>query len=58
MGFPPTISGGPWNLPTSIPSGIDKMEVLREPNSALYGSDALAGVVSMTTARGITLFLY
>ncbi|MGC2401530.1 MAG: TonB-dependent receptor plug domain-containing protein, partial [Acidobacteriaceae bacterium] len=35
--------------------GIDKVEVLREPNSALYGSDALAGVVSLTTARGSTL---
>jgi len=35
--------------------GIDKIEVLREPNSALYGSDALAGVVSLTTARGSTL---
>ncbi len=29
--------------------------MLREPNSALYGSDALAGVVSLTTARGSTL---
>jgi vitamin B12 transporter len=41
--------------------GIDGIEVLREPNSALYGSDALAGVVSMTTARGTTrlpLFTY
>src|SRR5450631_629494 len=35
--------------------GIDKIEVLREPNSALYGSDALAGVVSLTTARGNTM---
>jgi vitamin B12 transporter len=34
--------------------GIQQIEVLREPNSALYGSDALAGVVSMTTARGTT----
>jgi len=35
-------------------TGIDQIEVLRGPNSALYGSDALAGVVSMTTPRGIT----
>ena len=34
--------------------GIDQIEVLREPNSALYGSDALAGVVSLTTPRGST----
>jgi iron complex outermembrane receptor protein/vitamin B12 transporter len=41
--------------------GIQQIEVLREPNSAMYGSDALAGVVSMTTARGTTklpLFTY
>ena len=41
--------------------GVQQIEVLREPNSALYGSDALAGVVSMTTARGSTklpLFTY
>jgi vitamin B12 transporter len=41
--------------------GIQKIEVLREANSALYGSDALAGVVSLTTARGTTklpLFTY
>ena len=34
--------------------GIQSIEVLREPNSALYGSDALAGVVSITTPRGTT----
>jgi iron complex outermembrane receptor protein/vitamin B12 transporter len=33
-------------------TGIDQIEVLRGPNSALYGSDALAGVVSMNTPRG------
>ena len=41
--------------------GIQKIEVLREPDSALYGSDALAGVVNLTTARGTTqvpLFTY
>ena len=41
--------------------GLQKIEVLREPNSALYGSDALAGVVNLTTARGSTeypLFTY
>jgi vitamin B12 transporter len=41
--------------------GVQSIEVLREPNSALYGSDALAGVVSLTSARGTTplpLFTY
>jgi vitamin B12 transporter len=36
--------------------GLQKIEVLREPNSALYGSDALAGVLNLTTARGTTLY--
>jgi vitamin B12 transporter len=41
--------------------GFESIEVLREPNSALYGSDALAGVVSLTSVRGSThlpLFTY
>ena len=35
-------------------TAIDHLEVFRGPNSALYGSDALAGVVSMATQRGTT----
>ncbi|HWH58265.1 MAG TPA: TonB-dependent receptor [Terriglobales bacterium] len=35
-------------------SGIDTVEVLRGSNSVLYGADALAGVVSLTTKRGVT----
>jgi vitamin B12 transporter len=34
--------------------GAHHIEVLRGPNSALYGADALAGVVSITTPRGVT----
>ena len=30
------------------------MEVFRGPNSALYGSDALASVINITTRRGVT----
>ena len=35
-------------------AAIAQVEVLRGPNSVLYGSDALAGVISLTTARGST----
>jgi len=55
------IGGAVDFFPTSPRSAIQQIEVLREPNSALYGSDALAGVVSLTTARGTTklpLFTY
>ncbi len=42
--------------------GVSSIEVLREPNSALYGSDALAGVVSLTSTRAavtrLPLFTY
>ncbi|HEX4577278.1 MAG TPA: TonB-dependent receptor [Edaphobacter sp.] len=53
--------GGAVDFSNFATLGIQQIEVLREPNSALYGSDALAGVVSMTTARGTTklpLFTY
>jgi vitamin B12 transporter len=46
--------GGAVDFSSLATVGIQQVEVLREPNSALYGSDALAGVVSMTTARGTT----
>ncbi len=60
-GLPASFMGGFSDFATLPALGIEQMEVLRGPNSALYGSDALAGVVSMTTARGTTplpLFTY
>ena len=53
-GVPADDIGGAVEFANIDSVGIEKIEVLREPNSALYGSDALAGVVSMTTARGTT----
>lgn len=42
--------GVPWEL---IPvSQIDRIEVLRGPASAVYGSDAMGGVVQIFTRRG------
>ncbi len=54
-GVPADDIGGAVEFANIDTVGIDKVEVLREPNSALYGSDALAGVVSLTTARGTAL---
>jgi vitamin B12 transporter len=53
-GIPANDIGGAVDFGVLAATGIDQIEVLRGPNSALYGSDALAGVVSMSTARGIT----
>ncbi len=53
-GVPADDIGGLVDFSTIASAGFDRIEVLREPNSALYGSDALAGVVNLTTARGTT----
>jgi len=53
-GIPLDDIGGNVEFANVATTGIAQIEVLRGPNSALYGSDALAGVVSMSTARGVT----
>ncbi len=53
-GVPANAIGGAVEFANLASVGIQSVEVLREPNSALYGSDALAGVVSLTTQRGST----
>jgi len=53
-GVPANDIGGAVDFSTIASVGVQTIEVLREPNSSLYGSDALAGVVSLTTAHGTT----
>jgi vitamin B12 transporter len=53
-GVPVNDIGGVVNFGSLSLTAIDYLEVFRGPNSVLYGSDALAGVVSMTTQRGTT----
>src|ERR1051326_1592446 len=53
-GVPLNDIGGTVDFSTLSLAGIDHIEVFRGPNSVLYGSDALAGVVSMETPRGTT----
>jgi len=45
-----TAGGASWNnIPISL---IDRIEVLRGPSSAVYGSDAVAGVIQIFTKKG------
>jgi len=60
-GVPVNDVGGAVEFANYATVGIASIELLREPNSALYGSDALAGVLNLSTARGHTplpLFTY
>jgi len=53
-GIPMNDIGGNVEFANVASAAISQAEILRGPNSALYGADALAGVVSLTTARGST----
>ncbi len=44
-------SSSEYNFADLLDSGIDRIEVLRGPQSALYGSDAIGGVVNIITRR-------
>jgi len=53
-GIPINDIGGNVEFANVSSAAIAQVEILRGPNSALYGSDALSGVVSMTTTQGST----
>lgn len=53
-GVPLNDIGGVVNFGDIATTGIERGEVMRGPNSVLYGSDALAGVVNLSTRRGTT----
>jgi len=47
--------GGQFDYGTISTTGISGLELYRGPNSALYGSDAAASVVNLSTPRGSSL---
>jgi iron complex outermembrane receptor protein/vitamin B12 transporter len=51
-GVPANDIGGAFDFADLTTTGVDRVEVLRGSNSVLYGSDALAGVINITTTRG------
>jgi len=46
--------GGAFDFSSLAVTGVESVEVLRESNSVIYGSDSLSGVVAITTRRGRT----
>ena len=54
-GIPAEDVGGQFDFGTVSTTGLAGLELYRGPNSALYGSDAAASVVNLTTPRGNSL---
>ena len=50
-GVPVNQPGGAFDFGTALPFELERVELVRGAASSLYGSDALAGVVSLTTHR-------
>lgn len=48
----PSTSNGAYDFGHLLAYDLDRIEVLRGPQSGLYGSDAIGGVISLTTKRG------
>jgi len=53
-GIPVNQIGGEFDFAQLANTGVGNLEVLRGSNSVLYGSDALSGVVNVTSERGET----
>jgi len=50
-GVPVNQPGGAFDFGTVLPFELDRIEIVRGAASSLYGTDALAGVVSLETRR-------
>ena len=51
-GIPLDDFGGGFSFAPLLADGVDRVEVIRGPESALYGSNAIAGVINVVTERG------
>jgi outer membrane receptor protein involved in Fe transport len=51
-GIPLNDFGGAFDLSPLLTSGVQQVEVIRGPESALYGSNAVAGVINIVTDHG------
>jgi vitamin B12 transporter len=48
----PSTPNGTFDLANLLLSDVERIEVLRGPQSGLYGADAIGGVISITTKKG------
>lgn len=53
-GVPVNDPGGAFDFSTLTPENIEQMEIVRGPQSALYGSDAISSTIQLITRRGTT----
>jgi vitamin B12 transporter len=53
-GVPANDIGGAFDFADLATTGVERVELLRGSNSVLYGTDALTGVINITTRRGRT----
>ncbi len=53
-GIPLNDAGGAFDFATLTPENIERVEVVRGPQSALYGSDAMSSTIQLVTRRGTT----
>ena len=54
-GMPADDVGGSFDFGTVSSTAVSKIEMVRGPDSAMYGTDAGAGVINIETPRGTTL---
>ena len=53
-GIPVNEPGGTFNFNNLTTTNVERVEVVRGANSALFGSDAMSSVVQLFTRRGVT----
>lgn len=51
-GVPVNSAGGLFDFAPLTPENLDRLEILRGPGSALFGSDAMTSVIQLVTRRG------